>query len=378
MRGDSSMRVLCSGGGTGGHIYPALAVIKKIKQHYPDAVFLYIGCEQGLESKLVPMENIPFRSIKITGFRRSLSIQNLRTIFRFLKGIRTSKKILREFNPHVVLGTGGYVCGPVLYAAAKLGIPTMIHEQNAVPGLTNSFLSRYVDVVAVSFPHSKQAFSKAKKVIYTGNPTASTAYAANGKAGFHTIGVPDHSRVVLMVGGSKGAEKLKQAFVDMLPMLDKMKDIRFVYVTGERYFNDTVEAVHLFQADANTTISNVNIVDYIHNMPEVLACTQLIVSRAGASFLAEITALGIPSILIPSPNVTNNHQEVNARMLKDQGAAKVILEQHLDGPHLYEQIVRIMHNTSMREQMANAARKLGNPDAAQQIFTEMFRFIRRV
>ena len=165
------MNIVVSGGGTGGHIYPAFALIREIKKETKDAKFLYIGTEKGLESKLVTRENIPFKSIHITGFKRKISFENVKTIMRFLKGVRESKKMLKEFKADVVIGTGGYVCGPVVYAAAKLGIPTIIHEQNSVPGLTNKFLSRYVDRIAVCFEEAK-AFFPNQKVVLTGNPRA--------------------------------------------------------------------------------------------------------------------------------------------------------------------------------------------------------------
>lgn len=194
------MRVVLSGGGTGGHIYPAVAVARQLESEDDDSVFLYIGGKRGLESKLVPQEKLPFQAIDITGFRRKLSFDNVKTVMRFLKGVKASKAMLREFKPDVVVGTGGYVCGPVVYAASKLGIPTLIHEQNAIPGLTNRFLSRYADTVAVSFEGTEPAFPGAGNVIYTGNPRATSVMKANPQRGFASLGIPEDSTVVLVVG----------------------------------------------------------------------------------------------------------------------------------------------------------------------------------
>lgn len=368
------MRVVLSGGGTGGHIYPAVAIARQCEAENPDSTFLYIGGTRGLESKLVPQEDIPFQSIDITGFRRKLSFDNVKTVMRFVQGVRKSKKMLKEFKPDVVIGTGGYVCGPVVYAAAKLGIPSVIHEQNAIPGLTNKFLMRYVDTVAVSFEGSEKSFSGAKNVIYTGNPRATTVAQASRDRGFATLGVPMDSRVVLVVGGSGGAKAINQAMIEMAPMLERLDDVHVVYVTGESYFDKTREAI---RSVLGTMPNHLHVLPYVHNMPEVLACTSLIVNRAGASFLAEITSLGIPSILIPSPNVTNNHQEANARTLEKGGASLTMLERELTGEKLYEAIAGIMNDESGRKQMAEASRKLGKPDAAELLLKEIKRLASR-
>ncbi|MDO7905404.1 undecaprenyldiphospho-muramoylpentapeptide beta-N-acetylglucosaminyltransferase [Paenibacillus sp. JX-17] len=364
------MRVVLSGGGTGGHIYPAVAVARQIEKEEPGSEFLYIGGKRGLESKLIPQEELPFESIDITGFRRSLSAENVKTILRFLQGVKTSKRLLKEFKPDVVVGTGGYVCGPVVYAASKLGIPSLIHEQNAIPGLTNTFLSRYVETVAVSFEGSESAFPKARKVLYTGNPRATTVHHASKERGFATLGVPMGSKVVLVVGGSRGAKAINDAMIDMAGHLSRLKDVHFVYVTGDTYFEQTRSAV---LEQLGTMPNYLHILPYVHNMPEVLASTSLIVNRAGASFLAETTSLGIPSILIPSPNVTNNHQEANARTLEKAGASRMILEPQLNGEKLFGAIEQIMTDPGVRRDMAEASRTLGKPDSAELIVEELRR-----
>lgn len=366
------MRVVLSGGGTGGHIYPALAVASQCAAEIPDSEFLYIGGQRGLESSLVPKQDIPFEAIDITGFRRKLSLDNVKTVVRFLKGVRTSKKLLREFNPDVVIGTGGYVCGPVVYAAAKLGIPSIIHEQNAIPGLTNRFLSRYVSTVAVSFEGSGSSFPAARNVVYTGNPRATTVYAADQDKGYDSLGLPRSSSVVLVVGGSRGAKAINEAMIEMAPLLKRSEHLQFVYVTGDSYYDSTIDAI---RAKTGEPPANLQVLPYVHNMPEVLACTSLIVNRAGASFLAEVTALGIPAVLIPSPNVTNNHQEKNARKLEQAGAAEVILEPELTGQSLYASVERIMNDLNRHDAMSSASRRLGKPDSAHLIVEEMRRLV---
>lgn len=358
------MKVVVSGGGTGGHIYPALALIREIQKENGNAEFLYIGTEKGLESKLVPRENIPFKSIHITGFKRKLSFENVKTIMRFMKGVSRSKAILKDFQADVVIGTGGYVCGPVVYAASKLGIPTIIHEQNSVPGLTNKFLSRYVDRIAVCFSEAKSFFPE-EKVVMTGNPRASEVLNQDGIKGRLSAGLNLTDPVVLIVGGSRGARPINDAVVQSLMELGN-RPYQILYVTGEVHYEKVKKEVELSGSSKNVVVK-----PFVHNMPQVLAGTDLTVARAGATTLAELTSLGIPSILIPSPYVTNNHQEKNARSLSDHGAAELLLEKDLTRDTLLESIDRILLNESRLQEMKQAAKKLGIPDSAQRLYRLM-------
>jgi UDP-N-acetylglucosamine--N-acetylmuramyl-(pentapeptide) pyrophosphoryl-undecaprenol N-acetylglucosamine transferase len=358
------LRILISGGGTGGHIYPALALVKEIKKLNSSAEFLYIGTENGLESGIVKRENIPFKTIHITGFKRKLSFDNVKTISRFFKGVSDSKKYIKEFKPDVVIGTGGYVCGPVVYAASRLHIPTIIHEQNSVPGLTNKFLSRYVDKIAVCFEEAKQYFPD-KKVVMTGNPRASEVLKKDGMKGRTSVGLNSFQKSVLLVGGSRGARPINDAFLDALELV-KNKNYQFLYITGEVHYDAVLNKVK----DVGNP-DNVVIKPFIHNMPEVLSGVDLVVARAGATTLAELTALGLPSILIPSPYVTNNHQEKNARSLSDKGAAILRLEKELNGKQLVQDIDSILLDEKRLEEMKKASIKIGIPDAANRLYKLM-------
>lgn len=355
------MRIAVSGGGTGGHIYPALALIREIHKKDEDVEFLYIGTKLGLESTLVPREKIPFKSIHITGFKRKLSFENVKTVLRFLKGVRDSKKMLKEFHPDVVIGTGGYVCGPVVYAAAKMGIPTIVHEQNSVPGLTNKFLSRYVDKIAICFEEARQFFPE-QKVEMTGNPRASEVLGQDGIKGRLSTGLKLKVPTVLIFGGSRGAKPINEAVIKSLTELSS-KPYQVLYVTGDIHFEEVQQEVELVGNPENVIIK-----PFIHNMPEVLAGVDLTVARAGATTLAELTSLGIPSILIPSPYVTDNHQEKNARALSEKGAARLLLEKDLTGPKLVESIDQILGHEQKLADMKKAAKKLGMPDAAQRVY----------
>ncbi|MBA4537609.1 undecaprenyldiphospho-muramoylpentapeptide beta-N-acetylglucosaminyltransferase [Bacillus aquiflavi] len=363
------MKVVVSGGGTGGHIYPALALIREIQKKEKNVSFIYIGTENGLEKKIVTREKIPFKSIHITGFRRKLSFENMKTVYRFLKGVRDSKKILAQFKPDVVIGTGGYVCGPVVYAAAKLGIPTIIHEQNSVPGLTNKFLSRYVDKIAVCFNEAKNFFPK-EKVVMTGNPRASEVVHQDGEKGRISAGLTTCMPAVLIFGGSRGARPINEAVIKSLNIL-RNKPYQVLYVTGEAHYSEVKKEVDLIGNPKNVVIK-----PFIHNMPEVLAGIDLTVARAGATTLAELTSLGIPSILIPSPYVTNNHQEKNARALCEHGAAKLLLEKDLTAAKLIQQIDIVMDQEVLTK-MKTAAKNLGMPNAASNLYRLMIELIEK-
>lgn len=362
------MRVVLTGGGTGGHIYPALAIAEQLKTDRPDTEFLYIGGKRGLENSIVPETDMPFETLDITGFRRSLSADNIKTVLRFLKGVQASSELLEKFKPDVVVGTGGYVCGPVVYAAHKLRIPTLIHEQNAIPGLTNRFLSRYVSTVAVSFDGTQDQFPKAKRVMYSGNPRATTVHRADAAEGFRLLGLSPGTPVVLVVGGSIGAKAINEAMLQMVTDIVRMPDVHFVYVTGKRYYE---EAKRSLEEAPWVMPSNLHVLPYVERMPEVLAASMLVISRAGASFLAEVTSLGIPAVLIPSPNVTNNHQEVNARALEDDGAAIVIAERDLSGESLLRAVEAVVQDEYLRLRMAECSARLGKPDSAAVITAEL-------
>ncbi|MFC7392462.1 undecaprenyldiphospho-muramoylpentapeptide beta-N-acetylglucosaminyltransferase [Scopulibacillus cellulosilyticus] len=364
------MRVMLSGGGTGGHIYPAIAVINEIKRHVPDSEFLYVGAKNGLEQDIVKRENIPFESLHITGFKRKLSFENVKTINRFLRGVSKSKKFIKRFKPDVIIGTGGYVCGPVVYAGAKLGIPTIIHEQNSIPGLTNKFLSRYVDRVAVSF-EAAEAFFPKQKVVLTGNPRASEVLNGDASKGKKESGLSLDKKTVIIFGGSRGARPINDAVIGMLKDLANI-DYQVLYITGDVHYNTVMEKIK--QAG---NPQNVIIKPFIHNMPDLLAGADLVVSRAGATTIAELTALGIPSILIPSPYVTNNHQEKNAEALAKNGASIIIKENDLNGHKLLKEIDSILGDEKTWKKMHEASVSQGIPDAAARVRTLMANLINR-
>lgn len=355
------MKILVSGGGTGGHIYPAISLIQNIKKQHPEAEFMYVGTDRGLESKLVPAANIPFTTIDIQGFRRSLSFENVKTVYLFMKSVRDSKKIIRDFKPDVVIGTGGYVSAAVVYAAHKAGIPTAIHEQNSVPGITNKFLAKQVDKIAICFDEAKAYFPN-EKVVMTGNPRGQEVAQLSKSTIFNDFGLASDKKTVLIFGGSQGAWKINQAIEKSLETFIQ-RDYQVLVATGDRYFDSLNDKL----LDLNDTEKNVVLRPYLENMPEILANVDLVVCRAGATSIAEITALGVASILIPSPNVTNDHQTKNAMSLVNADASKLLLDASLDSEQLINAIDEIMLDESKLIEMAAEAKAIGIPDASDRL-----------
>ena len=355
------MRILVTGGGTGGHIYPALAFIRYVQKVQPDSEFLYVGTHRGLENKIVPETGISFKTIKIQGFKRKLSIDNVKTVQLFLESIKRSKEILRDFRPDVVIGTGGYVSGSVVYAASRMKIPTIVHEQNSVPGITNKFLSRFADRIGICFPDAFQYFPENKTVL-VGNPRAQEVVTSGKSDVLEQYGLTPDIPTVLIFGGSQGALKINQAVIQGLPNFSQ-KEYQVLYASGDRYYNEISEKFNIDKISSNLSLQ-----PYIKNMTDVMANVDLLIGRAGATSIAEFTALGLPAILIPSPYVTNDHQTKNAQSLVKAGAVQMISDSELTGEILVEAVDDIMNDVDRREAMAKASRQEGIPDAAERLW----------
>ncbi|MCF1783224.1 undecaprenyldiphospho-muramoylpentapeptide beta-N-acetylglucosaminyltransferase [Lactobacillus mulieris] len=363
------MRVIFTGGGTGGHIYPILAIIERLKETgiSNDDEILFVGTERGLESKIVPRAGINFKTIEIQGFSRKNLIKNIETIKLFMKATKKARKIISEFKPDVVLGTGGYVSGAIVYEAAKMGIPTLIHESNSVVGLANKFLGHYVDKICYTFDDATKQFSEKKKLIQTGNPRSQQVLNLN----LEKIDLAQkwslnpQMPTVLVFGGSRGALAINQAMESALSEFSK-KPYQVIWATGQYYYGSVKEKL------AGKDIpKNLRIVPYIDNMPALLPQMSCVVSRSGATSLAEFTALGVPVVLIPSPNVTHNHQMKNALDMEKAGAALVIPENDLNPNNFVSSIDHILLDSEYASKMSKASKKLGVPDSADQIITVM-------
>ncbi len=359
------MRIILTGGGTGGHVYPALAMARYIKNIEPESDIMFVGTRKGMESSIVPLSGFPLETITVRGLPRKLSPQLFKTFADLTRGGWEARNVLRKFRPEVVMGTGGYVCGPVVLWASLLGIPTLIHEQNVVPGVTNKILSKFASKVCLSFGASKKYFKNSEKTEVTGNPRASEVMGCTRKEGIKYLGLNPKKATVLIVGGSRGAEVINQNALKMLPYLKKLSKAQFVYVTGQGYYDRVVESV---KKTGGNGLDNIIIKPYLEEMPLALSAADLIISRAGATTLAEITVLGIPSILIPSPNVTNNHQYLNAQVLSEAGAAELINEKDLTPSLLRDKITGLIENKKILYEMSLCTERLSYPDSSRTIF----------
>lgn len=359
------MRVVISAGGTGGHIYPALAIINKIKEHEPNSEFLYIGTHNRMENDIVPKKGIPYKSIEIYGFDRRNLLRNIKVVRCLMKSNKICLKLIKDFNPDIVIGVGGYVTVPVINSAYKLGIPTLIHEQNSIPGKANKMLSKKVSKVAVSMKSTLDDFPS-DKVVFTGNPCSEDARICI-PMNKTELGLSNNKKLILIVMGSLGASTINNIMVDTLPKLEN-KDYEVVFVTGKNDYDEIIK---------NKFPDNVKIVPYIDGMTRLMKNTDLIVTRAGASTLSEIIALKVPSILIPSPYVPNNHQYINALDLVKVNAAELIEEKNLNSEVLINKIDELLNNKDKLNKMKDSLTQLDVKDSAEIIYQNIKELIER-
>ena len=370
------MRVLLTCGGTAGHINPAIAVASRLKKDDPDCEILFVGAQDRMETKLVPKEGFDIRAIRVTNLSRSISVNGLIHNFNTLKNVVSStaeaKHIIMSFNPDVVIGTGGYVCYPVLTAANALHIPTIIHESNAQPGLTTKLLAKKADRILVGFEHCREAYPDSKRVDVTGTPVRE-AFSNTDVTVFHDS-ESGNKPLILSFWGSLGAEHMNNIMLDMIPLLKK-KPFHLVHVTGNMYYKRFMDKITEICPDYSEY--GVEIYEYLHDMPSVMKAADLVICRAGASTLSELTFIGKPSILVPSPNVTANHQEKNARMLEKDGAARVLLEDEFDAEKLLEEILSMIKDRKILKKMGESAAAMSQTDAAEKICCVIREMIRK-
>lgn len=362
------MRVLIAAGGTGGHVHPALAVAGEIKKRYPDGEIAFVGTADRIEAKVVPQAGYELKTIDITGFKRSFSPAdikyNIGTVTKLLKSSGAVKKIIKEFNPDVVVGFGGYVSGPVVRMAAKMGIPTAIHEQNAFPGVTNKALAEKVDVVMLTAEEAKQHLKCKNEPVVTGLPIRGELLEADPVQSRKELGFDDKP-IILCMGGSLGARSINKAIIGVIVEDHYNNKYNYIVSTGQ---NGMWVPEKLADKGVNLAKSDfLNVRPYIDDMARCLSAADLVICRAGASSLSEIQALGKPSILVPSPNVTENHQYHNAMALVNKNAAIIIEENALDGNVLLRTVQSVMKDKKRLAKLGENARKMAIIDATQKI-----------
>ena len=358
------MRVIISAGGTGGHIYPALAIINKIKEKEPDSEFLYIGTHNRMEKDIVPSKGIPFESIEMYGFNKKHLLKNFKTVKCLMQSFKKCKKLIKDFNPDIVIGVGGYVTVPVIVTAKKLGYKTFLHEQNSLPGKSNKYLAKYSDLIGVSFESSIKAFPEGKAVL-TGNPCSEDALNVL-PIDKKELGLTSSKKLVLIVMGSLGAGRVSDYLMGELKGF-KNKDYEVLFISGKSSYD---------KVKAEKYPDNVKILPFYEGLTKIMKRTDLMISRAGASTLSEIVALEVPSILIPSPFVANNHQYYNALDLVQKGAAEMIEEANLKDGVLVSMVDKLLLDGNKRIEMKKALKGMQIKGSADIIYNKIKELIR--
>ena len=367
------MRIIVSGGGTGGHIYPAVTIANQIKEKQPDAEIIFVGTREGLECEIVPRYGYPIEFIEVAGFQRKLSLDTIKSAFKLLAGLIDALKLIRKIKPDLVVGTGGYVCGPVLFLAALQGIPTCIQEQNAMPGVTNKILAHFVKKVFLGYQEAGKYFGGNSEKIFTGNPIRKEILEVSRATAIEKFKLDPAKKTILVSGGSRGARSINDAMALVETSLAGRSDVQVIHITGETGYEKFIG-----QVEKKVLMSdNIKVFRYMHDMPLALAAADLAVFRSGAIGLAELMARGIPSILVPYPYATANHQEHNARAVEGAGGAVVILDKELTGEILLNQIESLLADESKLQKMKDAAKALGRPEAAEDIARKVLALLKK-
>ena len=364
------MRVVFTCGGTGGHINPAIAVAKILRERRPDAQILFVGARDGMERNLVPREGFKIETIYLRNYLRSFKPKamwhNIRALFLAQKALRKADRIIREFKPDVIIGTGGYASFPMLKQGARRGIPTAVHEANAVPGLATRLVCDRVDKILVSFEESRKEYKNAERVIAVGMPVRDEVVYTKREDARRQLGLGDEPLIV-SAWGSLGAREMNKKIAQFMKLECEEGLYHHIHATGSFGWKWMPDYVKEQGIDLDSQ-SKVKMQEYIYNMPTVMAAADVFLSRAGASSINEIAAAGTPCIIVPSPNVTNDHQEMNARILEQRGAAVVIRENECDGETLYREAKKLLEDAPRRKEMRKALRDVAVIDSAERIY----------
>ncbi|MDR1068513.1 MAG: undecaprenyldiphospho-muramoylpentapeptide beta-N-acetylglucosaminyltransferase [Clostridiales Family XIII bacterium] len=357
------MKFICAGAATGGHLYPALAVADKLCRRKPESECLFLGAKHE-KNHIIEDAGYELRTIDTRGFNRKHLLKNISVVKDLIVSSRQISHILTEFQPDAVFGSGGYVCGPVIREAHRKGIPAFLHEQNVIPGVANKLAEKYADKVFVAFEESRHYFKNPDKIVVTGNPLRKAFLTAGVMHYRERLGIAEKDMALLIFGGSLGSSKINEVVSDMLIALKDRSDMRVFFITGKRLYADMLKKL----TDAGVTASGkVSVIEYSDRMHEYYAAADLIIARSGALTVSEIAVCGKASILIPSPNVTGNHQYYNAKTLADKNAALIINESELTSESLADEIRKLSANKEALNRLGAAARELGRPDATDVI-----------
>ncbi len=363
------MRLIITGGGTGGHIYPAIAIAKRVRTAIPDCDILYVGGKHGFEKDIVKREEIAFYGIDVLGFNRRSFLKRLLAYFKLIVGLFQSFFLMRKYKPDLVIGTGGYVSGPVVLVAALLKIDTMIHEQNVVPGFTTKKLAKYVKKILISFKESAAYFKEQSKLYFTGVPIRAAFNAIDRDKARADLYLQDDDLLIVSLGGSGGAKAINDFSKQLAYHIKGNNRLRLIHITGKKYYNDYVATI-----DNQKISSNVTFLDYTDDIFTLLAAADLVISRAGALSLSEFAALSLPAILIPSPNVADNHQFFNAKAYEKRGTALLVEEKSLDEVDLIQMIDNLVNHPEQLANMRENYHQYKREDALSTIMSMVFSY----
>ncbi len=369
------MKVLLSGGGTAGHVNPAISIAQAIRQKKPNTEFLFVGKKNGIEQKLVTKAGFDIKFIDIDGIDRKHLLKNVKTAVKAFRSTADAKKIIKEFKPDVVIGTGGHVSFPTVNAACKIGIPTAIHEQNAFPGVTSKILAKRVDKVMLGFADAAKYLSQKADTILVGNPIREGFVFANKENARAKLGIEDDAKCIVSFGGSLGAREFNKVIAEFMGKHAPIGKYVHIHACGAAGYKWMPQLLESYGVSAEK-YPQIKACEYIDNMQDVMAAADVIISRAGAITLAEITALGKPSVLIPSPNVTHNHQFYNAKSLADKNAAILIEEKDLTADLLCEKIDDIFSSEDIVRSLSANAFEMAVPDSGDKIYSIISQLVR--
>jgi UDP-N-acetylglucosamine--N-acetylmuramyl-(pentapeptide) pyrophosphoryl-undecaprenol N-acetylglucosamine transferase len=363
------MKILLSGGGTGGHVYPAIAIANRIKEEHPEAEIVFVGTSTGIEAEIVPKYGYKLETVTVQGFKRKIDFDNVKRVFKLFKGLEQSRKVVKKFKPDVVIGTGGYVSGPVLFNASMSKFPTVIHEQNSFPGVTNKILSKVVTRVLTSFEDSHERFPEGSrdKLVLTGNPVRKEILTARKSTARRNLGISEDKKMVLCYGGSGGSSKINNAMKLVVENMVK-EDVAFIFATGKRFYEEFMTSIEGINLKSYQMV-----VPYLEDMANALAASDLVIGSAGAISLAEITAMGKPTIIIPKAYTAENHQEYNAKSIEKQGAGITILEKNLTPETLNKEVFKLLGDRDALLEMTDRSKSIGKPEAIDLIYNEIIK-----
>ena len=365
------MRVIIAAAGTGGHINPAIAIANKIKKENKKTEILFIGTNRGLEVDLVPRAGYELKTIDAYGLSKKINIDNFRKIYKTYKGVNQAKIIIKEFKPDIVVGTGGYICGPVFMAAQKLKVPTVLHESNAYPGTAVKMLAKKVDAILLGFKEAKNRIPNSKKMVVTGTPTKVKKIQLTQEQIqkiYKESNLNKELPIVLIFGGSQGAKAINDSVIGILK--NKLNEkYQIIWAAGPKQYDGIMKSLE------NSRIINATVLPYIYNMEEIMNIADLVIARSGAMTITEISNLGKPSILIPLPNVSNNHQMYNAKVLENAKAARIITNEELNGEILNNTITEIVTDKNICETMSKNALKVSTTDVEEKIYNEIKKLV---